>query len=272
MLVFRCHRLHWRSASALTYAPVQAAPPPAFSVRHHWQLPDTASIFEWRLQVCDPADSADTTCSALGDFACTATDTCKQYACNSANGQLTTTACKGICTPTKRVMSSAELDASKASISIALSAPAKAGIYSCSSVFAAATATKLGSSSVCSAGDTSLTITLGADAQVMPVDVLTLSAATALVGSDDAPTKFTGTVNLTKCAACALPSVRIIGPSTVSPACGTPPDLVLDGSYSSDSSKRSDWLRTAAWSQESGAADPVLTAAIATANGKTAAR
>jgi hypothetical protein len=171
------------------------------------------------------------------------------------------------------------LDNSKASITGALSAPARAGSYLCADIFTPATAAKLGSTASCtvsaaSPGASTLRIVLSADTSVLPGDLLTLSPSTKLVWSRDASWRFSGTFQVAACAACAPPLVSVNGPAVITPACNlsaTPPDVVADGRASRDPTGRQ--LASVHWALVQGEdAAGALAAAAEVANTKATLR
>jgi hypothetical protein len=238
------------------------------------------------LQVCDISNPG-SKCSSLGDYQCEAA-TCRAYTCNRATGAIAPGTCTGLCVAQSRTITSVSFDSSKSSITARLSAPAAAGFYMCSTIFNTNSSVALGLKATCLVmgslpSDAALRITLGFDATVLAGDSLTLSSNTALVASGATKTPYNGSVTVATCgASCALPTVKISGPATLNvlsggTPCGAAPSVVLDASYSSDSSKRIRWLATdiataVVWSYPAGSAPAALQAAITAANAKATSR
>ena len=209
--------------------------------------------------------------------------TCSTFACEEATGKITAQSCSGTCRPVDYNMKSAAFARSKASILVDLNAPAQPGTFQCSSIFDAATMSKLGSSPMCTVTSTKdagrLSVSLGPDAAIMVKDELTLSSKTRLAFISDAETRFTGSVAVGSCEPCDTPQLRVTGPVTVTPPCddsSSKLDLRFDARNSRDSSGRP--LRSATWSlgpltgSLTGVEVGAVADAMSAANAKTAVR
>jgi hypothetical protein len=201
---------------------------------------------------------------------CKASSQCQTLTCDAKDG-IKRTPCYGFCMIAERKVLAASMGNDGRTIDVVLNTAAAPGSFACASLFDADTAALLGSDAWCSVNDKQLIVNLGRFATIMPgKDSLTVaSSQSVLTDLLLASAKFTGSaIPVVMCSSCMAPAVVLVGPKLVSEPCdpSTAADIILDASFSKDSSGRP--LTRIRWAQVVGgsAADVALAAAIDQAN------
>lgn len=179
---------------------------------------------------CDPF--LPNTCP--GNLVCFSSNQCLQLTCDNSLGLVTRT-CPGLCMPVDRKLTGAQLADSGDAITVALNAPAAALGVSCSSLFDADTAGRLGAGAWCVAKERSLEVTLGTGATVLPSQQLSLlDSQKLLVDKLQPDAAFSGSATLATCMDCQAPTAAISGPK-VGAALTAPASILPQDSAAQDS-------------------------------------
>jgi hypothetical protein len=164
--------------------------------------------------VCDPF--LPNTCT--GGLLCQASSAGVRLVCNDDDG-IVPVEVGGVCVPAERKVMSARFSSDGKQITITLNAAARTAVFSCSSIFPAATSTVLGARAWCSVSDRVLSVQLDGSSTVLPGDTLSLRVnQLVLVDKLQSDVPFTSSATVATCSECAAPVATVTGPQ-VRPGC-----------------------------------------------------